>query len=212
MPDPVVSPADDLKALHQKRNRLAGYAIGGLVGGMLLLSFASVPLYRLYCQVTGFGGRAVASEADKSMPVLDREVVVRFNTDVDASLPWAFKPDQGPVKVPIGKEVLVSFTATNSSSEPVAGTALFNVSPPTAGAYFHKTQCFCFNYQVIAPGETVHFPVVFYVDPKMASDRELDDLKSLTLSYTFYKADSEHYNKALEAFYNGEKSVTTSGE
>lgn len=212
MPEDSVIPPPDPADIHRKRNRLAGYIVGGVVLGMLVLSFASVPLYRLYCQVTGFGGRAVASEAAAAMPILDREVVVRFNTDVDSSLPWAFKPDQGPVKVPLGKEVLVSFTATNSSSEPVAGTALFNVSPPTAGAYFHKTQCFCFDYQVIPPGQSVHFPVVFYVDPKMAGDRELDDLKSMTLSYTFYKADSEHYNKALEAFYNGEKSVTTSGE
>lgn len=189
---------DDLR----RKNRRVGLFVAGAVLGMVGLTALSIPLYRLYCQVTGYGGQAVRTEEVAPMQALDRTVTVRFNTDVNSGLPWEFAADQGPVSVHIGQEVLVSFSATNTSDKPIAGSALFNVSPPLAGKYFHKTQCFCFDYQMLAPGQSAHFPVVFYIDPELATNPQLDDLKSVTLSYTFYRAESEELDRALEDFYN----------
>lgn len=197
MPDP-----SDIR----KKNKIAALVIAGVVLGMLVLPFASIPLYRLYCQISGYGGQAV-QDAGKTndIQVLDRTVTVRFNTDVDSGLSWEFVPDQPPVTVKIGQETLISFTATNTGDKPVAGTALYNVSPPVAGVYFRKTQCFCFDYQIIAPGQSVHFPVVFYIDPEMDQDPQLNDLTSMTLSYSFYRADSPELERALEDFYNSDE-------
>ncbi len=190
----------------QDKNRRTGLAVLAIILGMLALSYASVPLYRLFCQVTGFGGKADQVSA-ASGEIFDREITIRFNSDVNSNLPWDFKPDTPEVKVKVGQEMLISFTATNLSREAVAGTAMYNVTPGAAGKYFNKTQCFCFNYQLIAPGKTVHFPVVFYIDPKIMKDRENDGLKTITLSYTFFKADSPELEQALEAFYNDPKSA-----
>lgn len=190
----------------QDKNRRTGLAVLAIILGMLALSYASVPLYRLFCQITGFGGKADQVSA-ASGEIFDREMTIRFNSDVNANLPWDFKPDKPEVKVKVGQEMLISFTATNLSREAVAGTAMYNVTPGAAGKYFNKTQCFCFNYQLIAPGKTVHFPVVFYIDPKIMKDRENDGLKTITLSYTFFKADSPELEQALEAFYNDPKSA-----
>jgi len=178
------------------------WIVGGMVVFMIGLTCLSIPLYRLYCQVTGYGGQPVRSDEVSNIQILDREVTVRFNTDVDSALPWSFQSDQPPVKVKIGQEVVVSFTAVNKSDEPMAGSALFNVSPPSAGKYFHKTQCFCFDYQMIAPHQTAHFPVVFYIDPEFDQETQLDDLTTMTLSYTFYRAESPELDRALEVFYN----------
>ncbi len=190
----------------QDKNRRTGLAVLAIILGMLALSYASVPLYRLFCQVTGFGGKAEQVSAT-SGEIFDREMTIRFNSDVNSNLPWDFKPDTPEVKVKVGQEMLISFTARNLSREAVAGTAMYNVTPGAAGKYFNKTQCFCFNYQLIAPGKTVHFPVVFYIDPKIMKDRENDGLKTITLSYTFFKADSPELEQALEAFYNDPKSA-----
>ncbi len=190
----------------QDKNRRTGLAVLGIILAMLVLSYASVPLYRLFCQVTGFGGKAEQVDG-ASGEIFDREITVRFNSDVNSNLPWDFKADTPEVKVKVGQEMLISFTATNLSREAVAGTAMYNVTPGSAGKYFNKTQCFCFNYQLIAPGKTAHFPVVFYIDPKIMKDRENDGLKTITLSYTFFKADSPELEQALEAFYNDPKSA-----
>lgn len=192
-----------------RKNRRVAVFILAIVLGMLGMSYAAVPLYRLFCQVTGFGGQAFQS-ARPTGPILDRSITVKFNTDVSPNLPWDFKPEQGPVTLKIGQEALVSFIARNLGNRPVAGTALYNVTPEAAGKYFHKTQCFCFNYQLIAPQQTAHFPVVFYIDPEIANDAQLSDLKSITLSYSFFEADSPELENALEDFYNGQKSGTTS--
>ncbi len=192
-----------------KKNQRTGLIVLGIVIGMIGLSFASVPLYRLFCQITGFGGVA-QKEAGPSGKVLDREITVRFNTDVNPNLPWEFRAETPTVTLKIGQEALVSYTARNQSSEPVAGTAIFNVTPLSAGKYFHKTQCFCFNYQMIGPGQEAHFPVVFYIDPAIADNPELDDLKTITLSYTFFKADSPELENALEDFYKSPNSGTKS--
>ncbi len=194
--------SDDLN----RRNRRTVLVILCVIAGMGALSYESVRLYRLFCKITGSGGQATLAEAP-SGEVFDREITVRFNSDVNPNLPWEFKPDVPFVKVKVGQEVLVSFTAINKSNQPVAGTAVYNVAPDTAGIYMNKTQCFCFNYQLIAPGKTAHFPVVFYIDPKIMKDKEQKGLKTMTLSYTFFKADSPELEQALEAFYNDPKSA-----
>lgn len=193
----------------QKKNRKTGLIVLGLVLGMLVLTASSVELYKLYCKMTGFGGLAEQSTESADV-ILDREIKVRFNTDVNNNLPWEFTSDQEPIVVKLGQEATVSFSATNLGNQPFAGTALYNVDPPQAGVYFHKTQCFCFDYQLIGPKKSAHFPVIFYVDPALDKDPELKDLKSITLSYSFFKADSPELEKALEDFYNGKNSGTTS--
>jgi len=192
---------------HQlvRKNQRLGFMVMGIVAGMLLLSFASVPLYNLFCRVTGFGGKPYQGTA-ASGEIVDRELTVRFNTDVNPNLDWKFEAEQTNLTLKIGQEALISYKATNQSTEPLAGTAIYNVLPPAAGKYFHKTQCFCFNYQLIAPGQSAHFPVVFYIDPALAQDPDLADLKTITLSYTFFKADSNELESALEAFYKDGKS------
>lgn len=198
----MTSPHDDLI----RKNQRLGLIILAVVVGMVGMSYASVKLYELFCQVTGLGGKPVLGPAASGV-ISDREMTVRFNTDVSPNLDWTFKPDQPAVKVKIGQEALVSYSATNNSGKPVAGTAIFNVLPESAGKYFQKTQCFCFNYQMIAPGELVHFPVVFYIDPALEQDPELETVKTITLSYTFFPADSPELERALEAFINDGKSA-----
>lgn len=195
-------PPDDLI----RKNQRLGLTVLVVVVAMVGMSFASVPLYNLFCRVTGLGGKSFQAAAP-SGEILDREVTVRFNTDVSPGLDWTFKPDQPSVRLKIGQEALISFTASNTSSAPLAGTALYNVTPDAAGQYFHKTQCFCFDYQMIAPGQSAHFPVVFYIDPSIAQDPLLNDVKTITLSYTFFQADSKELESALEAFYKDGKSA-----
>lgn len=192
-----------------RKNKRAAIIVFAVVACMVGLSFASVPLYRMFCQATGLGGQAYQAQAGEGK-VLERVVTVRFNTDVSPNLPWDFSSDQPPLTVHIGQEAAVSFSATNRGNKPAAGMALYNVLPEIAGKYFHKTQCFCFNYQLIAAHQSAHFPVVFYIDPAISEDRELDDVKTITLSYSFFPADSPEMDKALEDFYNGKKSGTTS--
>jgi cytochrome c oxidase assembly protein subunit 11 len=185
-----------------RKNQRTGLMVIGIVVGMVGLSFASVPLYELFCRVTGFGGQAYQAESSVKV-VSDRKITVTFNTDTNPNLPWDFKAEQPKVTVPIGQETLISYVARNESNAPEAGTAVYNVSPPAAGKYFHKTQCFCFNYQMIAPGKEAHFPVVFYVDPEILKDRQLEGIDTITLSYTFFKAESRELEQAMEAFYSG---------
>lgn len=186
----------------REKNRKVMTATLGVVAAMVLLSFASVPLYRLTCQITGWGGTTQTAAPAEKRNVLDREMTVRFNADTAPDLPWNFKPEQGPVKVRIGADHLVSFAAENVAGTPVAGTAVYNVTPLEAGRYFFKTQCFCFGQQVLNPHEKVHMPVSFYIDPKITQDPDLADLKTITLSYTFYRAESTALEQATEKFYN----------
>lgn len=174
-----------------------------VVFGMIGLSFASVPLYNLFCRVTGFNGTTQVSKS-LSTKILDREITVKFSTDVNHKLPWTFKPDQQSVTMKIGQDALVSFTAHNNSDKPLAGTAIYNVTPLKVGKYFIKTQCFCFDYQILKPGQTMNMPVVFYVDPAMDEDPALDDVKVITLSYSFFHADSSELDEAMDVFYNSD--------
>lgn len=172
-----------------------------VVACMIGLAFASVPLYRLFCQVTGFGGTTM--KADKLPDTqLERKVTIKFDTNTSRGINWYFKPEKFSEDVRLGQQGLISFTARNKSAQPSVGTALFNVTPPKAGQYFHKIQCFCFAEQMLKPGEEMQMPVMFFVDPKMDEDPEMDDVKTITLSYTFFPAESEELDKALEQFYN----------
>lgn len=172
-----------------------------LVAAMIGLAFASVPLYDLFCRVTGFGGTTQRAASAPGI-VLEREIIVKFNADTSPGLPWRFKPEQHEMIVKIGQQGLASYLAENKLGTPTAGTAIYNVTPAKAGQYFHKIQCFCFDEQTLNPGQVMHMPVVFYVDPALAEDRNLDDLKTITLSYTFFPAQSAALDQALEAFYN----------
>lgn len=154
--------------------------------GMLLLAYASVPLYRMFCQVTGFGGTPMLAS---SVPdaVSERTIRVRFNADTAPGLPWAFAPVERSVTVHLGESKLAVFTAENESGEPVRGVATYNVVPHTMGQYFQKVQCFCFEEQLLKPHEKVNMPVSFFIDPAMLKDPETRGLTEVTLSYSFFE-------------------------
>jgi cytochrome c oxidase assembly protein subunit 11 len=151
------------------------------------LSYAAVPLYRMFCQATGFGGTPQRAEKAPDR-VLDRTISVRFDGNVSPDLPWSFEPAQRRLDVKIGDNVLAFYKASNTSDRPLTGTASFNVSPDVAGRYFGKIECFCFKEQTLAPGETVDMPVSFFVDPSIADDPDAARVIEITLSYTFYPA------------------------
>ena len=164
-----------------------GVAIVGTFG----LSYASVPLYRLFCQVTGYGGTTQKSQEldySKLTPLEDRELRIQFSADTAVGMPWKFVPTQREIRIVPGQTVLACFTATNTSDEPIVGVATYNVTPQKAGKYFHKVQCFCFEAQRLNPKEEVDMPVFFYVDPAIADDIRMNDVNLLTLSYTFFKS------------------------
>ena len=180
------------------RNRLLFGGLFGVVIGMVALSFAAVPLYRVFCQVTGYGGttQRASRGADR---VLDRTIEIRFNADVNSELPWSFRPERRSVEVKVGETRLATFHAQNLSGEAITGSAVYNVTPDKAGKYFVKIQCFCFTQQVLRPHESADLPVSFYVDPAIVKDRDLDDVSTITLSYTFFKSLSPALDKAIEA-------------
>jgi cytochrome c oxidase assembly protein subunit 11 len=158
-----------------------------LVFGMTGLAFASVPLYRIFCQVTGFGGATVrAAEAPGATA---GQIGMRFDANIDPALPWRFEP-AGREKVRLGERTIVHYTATNLTARPTTGRAIFNVTPAQAGAYFNKIECFCFTEQTLKPGEKVEMPVVFFVDPKVREDEATRTIDEITLSYTFYPVET----------------------
>jgi cytochrome c oxidase assembly protein subunit 11 len=170
---------------QQSRNGKLVLALVALVAGMTGLAFASVPLYRMFCQATGYGG--VPQRADRgSDTVLDRTIRVRFDANVDRALPWTFAPEKRTVDVKIGETALAFFKASNTSQAQVSGTAVFNVVPELAGRYFTKIECFCFKQQTLAAGASVEMPVTFFVDPKIVDDEDTKNISEITLSYTFY--------------------------
>ncbi|MCF6215017.1 MAG: cytochrome c oxidase assembly protein [Emcibacter sp.] len=172
---------------HTTSNKKTALALLGVLAVMFALVAASVPLYKLFCQVTGFGGTTQQAESSDGK-ILARDMTVRFNADVNRKLPWYFKPVQRSVKVKIGEEALVFYKAINNSTETITGTATFNVTPFKAGIYFSKIECFCFTEQTLAPGEEVDMPITFFIDPEIANDKNLKEVKEITLSYTFFKA------------------------
>lgn len=160
---------------------------GAVVLAMAGLSYAAVPLYRLYCQATGYAGTTQRA-AKPSDTVLDRMLTVRFDANVSPELPWRFEPLQKKLDVRIGENTLAFYRATNTSDQPVTGTAVFNVAPESAGLHFNKVQCFCFTEQRLEPGQTVDMAVSFYVDAGFVDDEDTKEFSELTLSYTFYPA------------------------
>ena len=178
-----------------KNARLA-WTLAAAVGGMLALAYAASPLYDMFCRATGFGGTPqVAQEGER--PILSRTVNVRFDSNVDANLPWRFTPLEREVKVKLGEEKLVHYRVTNVSQRPIVGTSTYNVTPETAGAWFNKLQCFCFTEQLLLPGQSMDMPVVFFVDPEMDKDRRYDNVRTVTLSYTFFEAKTERAKTLL---------------
>ncbi|QIB35019.1 cytochrome c oxidase assembly protein [Ancylobacter pratisalsi] len=155
------------------------------VVAMIGAAYAAVPLYQMFCQVTGFGGATkVAIKAPDSS--IDRVIEVRFDANVAPGLPWSFEPETRSVQVRIGETKLVYYRAHNRGKEPITAAATYNVTPAQSGYYFSKMQCFCFTDQTLQPGETLDMPVIFFVDPALAEDPELATLKTITLSYTFF--------------------------
>lgn len=172
---------------HRKNMRILT-GLGGLGVFMLGMSFAAVPLYDMFCRVTGYAG-TTSRAAENTSGVLDREVTIRFDASLDREMPWEFRAVQTSMKLKIGETGIAYYEATNPTDRPVAGTANFNVAPFSVGGYFTKIDCFCFTEQVLAPGETVQMPVTFYIDPEIMEDEEAKLAHTITLSYTFHETE-----------------------
>jgi cytochrome c oxidase assembly protein subunit 11 len=173
------------KVDQRRRDLTIAAACAAFAAGMVGMAYAAVPLYNWFCRTTGFAGTPLVASAAPGK-VLDRRIVVRFDANVTAGLPWRFEPEQTSIEVRIGDVVTVNYVATSLSARESVGQASYNVSPPTVGAYFTKINCFCFTEQRLKPGETREMPVVFFVDPDLVKDSEQDGLHAITLSYTMY--------------------------
>ena len=172
----------------RKNRKVALIALGGALA-MLGLGFASVPLYRIFCQVTGFGGTTMKITEAQAATIqsTERTITIRFDANVERDMPWKFRPVQNTDTVSIGARDMAIYTAKNFSDKAITGTATFNVSPEYVGKYFSKVQCFCFTEQTLHPGQEVRMPVIYYVDPKILDDPEAKDVEEITLSYTFHE-------------------------
>jgi cytochrome c oxidase assembly protein subunit 11 len=185
---------------QRQKNIRTGLTVLAVVAVMLGLSFAAVPFYKVFCRVTGYGGTTqVAVTAPAVDQIINRIVTVKFNSEVARGMPWRFAPQQREIAVKLGSKVLVAYNAENLSDRAITGMAVYNVTPEKAGRYFKKIQCFCFNQQTLKPHEKVNMPVLFFVDPALDKDPELNDLTTITLSYTFFNADLD---KPEEDSYN----------
>lgn len=177
---------------RDRRNRrtMAAMALVGL--SMLGLGFASVPLYRIFCEQTGFGGTTQRAQAGVAVrEATGHQLSIRFDSNVQPGMPWQFHPEHPTQAVTVGAKSMAIFVAKNMSDRPVTGSASFNVTPTQAGAYFTKIQCFCFTQQTLQPGQEVRMPVLYYVDPKILDDPDNRDTQEITLSYTFYPVERD---------------------
>ena len=169
------------------RNSLIAGGLSATIAGMTGLSFAAVPLYRAFCQATGYNGtpdiRPIAAPG-----AVAQRITVRFNADTNPGIPWKFEPSQPQVTLPLGDDQIATYWATNEGRTDVTGVATYNVTPEKVGKYFHKTACFCFNSQTLAPGQHQVFPLSFWVDPAIVADPDTQDVKVITLSYTFFRS------------------------
>lgn len=189
---------DRRQALQKKSQATLMYLVA-LVIAMVGCSYAAVPLYRKFCQATGFGGTVRRRETveekiarhAQDASTATRQLVVQFNADIGDGLPWKFTPTQREVRVKPGQSTLAFFTAENLSSKPITGVSTYNVTPMKAGVYFNKIQCFCFEEQRLLPGEKIDMPVFFYIDPEFATDPKMDNVNNLILSYTFFRVEDE---------------------
>jgi cytochrome c oxidase assembly protein subunit 11 len=173
----------------QKNNRVA-LVLAGLVVGMVAVAYAAVPLYQLFCQVTGYGGTTQVAEAVQR-PILERVIKVRFSASTHRNMPWDFRPVQRLQQARVGEQMLALFEAVNNTANTITGTATFNVTPHKAGAYFNKIECFCFTEQTLAPGARADMPVTYFIDPAIMEDPGLDDVKEIVLSYTFFRSEDD---------------------
>ncbi len=177
-------------AARQRGKRRTVLATLAVISCMVALTVAAVPLYRLFCQVTGFGGTPQIVDAAPEQGE-DRWVTVRFDANTARGMPWSFRPLDREIEVRVGEQMLMFYEASNPTDRAITGTATFNVTPDKAGLYFAKIDCFCFTEQTLAPGESVEMPVSFFVDPEMFDDPITDDVHTITLSYTFFEQDSD---------------------
>jgi len=174
-----------------KRSNLSfAFNLSLIVVGMLALTAAAVPLYRLFCEATGYDG-TTQKGTGAILRVTDRDITVGFNADIAPALPWEFKPAEHEIKTKIGQKVLTHFIARNTANHPITGRAVYNVTPFSVGNYFVKIECFCFKEQTLAAGQTVDMPVLFYVDSAMVDDPQMNGIKTITLSYTFFPVKTE---------------------
>ena len=181
----MAEPTEPQPPRSRSRDLLVAFLCGSFVALMVGVSFAAVPLYSWFCRSTGFGG---TTQVAKSLPTREstRTITVRFDSNVAAGLPWRFEPERNSIDVRLGQVVTVYYKVINDAARVTFGQAGYNVSPPSMGIFFEKINCFCFTEQTMQPGETRDMAVVFYVDPKLAKDSELDGVSTITLSYTFY--------------------------
>lgn len=170
-----------------RKNRRVGLLAAAGAVAMLGLGYASVPLYRLFCQVTGYGGTTQRADSATAagVKVAGKVITVRFDANVAKTLPWEFKPEQIKQDLRLGERKIATYRARNLSGRPITGTAMFNVSPEQAGKYFNKIQCFCFTEQTLKAGQDVRMPVIYYVDPAILDDPAASNIEEITLSYTF---------------------------
>lgn len=185
-----MKPAEITTNGRARNGQVAAWCVA-TVAAMLGLAYASVPLYGLFCQVTGFGGTTQRADS-ASGRVLDRRITVRLDANVAPDLAWSFAPVESTVDLRIGETALVFYRARNMTDRPLTGSATFNVTPEIAGGYFNKIECFCFQEQRLEPGETIEMPVSFFIDPAIVEDRGARRLTQITLSYTFFPIEAKH--------------------
>jgi len=171
-----------------RKNRAVAARMALFALAMLALAFASVPLYRMFCQVTGFGG--TTQKAEEAPGAVAGQIGVRFDANIDPALPWKFEPVQETVRIHPGARTTIYYRATNYTARSTTGQAIFNVTPESAGKYFSKIECFCFTEQTLKPGESVKMPVIFFVDPRLRDDPDTKHIDEITLSYTFYPVEN----------------------
>lgn len=178
--------AQSLRDKVKARKRYMAAGLFAFTFAMIAVSFAAVPLYRLFCQVTGYGGTTQRADSSAGQ-VLDRKITIRFDSNVSSGLGWDFQPVEREIRLKIGETRLAFFQAANPTSQPLTGTSTFNVTPEIAGSYFNKLECFCFTEQTLQAGQTVDMPVQFFIDPAIADDPDARNIQEITLSYTFFK-------------------------
>jgi cytochrome c oxidase assembly protein subunit 11 len=190
--------SDKNRQTASRANVRMGVVCVAIVAGMVGMAYAAVPLYDMFCKVTGYGGTTRRAETAPVKAVSDREIRVRFDANVAPDLPWSFKPVEKEVTVKLGEQRLTYYRAVNKSDRPVTGMATFNVTPTQAGYYFNKIDCFCFTEQTLEPGQSIDMPVLFFVDEELAADKDTANVRTLTLSYTFYVKDPVDKSAAAE--------------